>query len=699
MRILRQFDPTSNMGQIVDAAATINIGQKLNGRRYLIVLDNVWSRQVYTLIANHLPNQGAGSRIIITSRNSNLADQPDYTHKLDGLINEEAEELFLRRLVPQRQGSYSLDEYLPENLRGMSKKILDKCDRLPLAVAAIGSSLSNKPMSESVWKKFHDSLASEMASGSEHSIIGSILRPSFVDLPDNLKSCFLYFSIFPEDQPISRGRLIRSWLAEGFIEEKKGKTPEEVAETYLDELIRRSLVRVCTSEIDDRVKTCHVLRLYHEFIVPLSVNGNFVTVVDHKSKSISPGEKVRRLSFHEQFPTKLSEISDSKHVRTLFVFGHMDELTKDMISLRSRYIRKNTGSSTAVKVFDKFRLLKVLDLQEVPLQELPKKIGSFVLLKCLNLRRTRIETVPDSIAKLYLLETLDLKYTLVKELPKWIHKLKKLRHLLVSCGEAQGAKVSSAIGSLSSLQKMSLIVVDKDEDIVKLGNLVQLRKLGLADLEKKFGSKLCETIQKMENLSKFDVRAKTGEFLWLEQMETPPKNIQRLHLKGRLQRLPSWISLLSSLVKVVLKCSKLSSHQNPLEMLEGLSSLMELEMIDYYIGIKLVFKARSFKNLRKLHVEQFDELIEVVVEDMALSMLKRLTICKCKQLKPLTPRLSLGQLEELELYDMSDAFLSDIQRRIHQGELVDHIQEPVPSSSSTTERGISTEIRSYRHIS
>ena len=694
--------PTSNSDQIVDEAGvldTTKLRSYLDQKRYLIVLNNVWSRQAFTQIVNSLPNEDTGSRVIITSRNSDVADQPDFTHKLDGLIEEEAKELFCVRAFPGRQ-----DRSIPDNLKPVSEKILKKCDGLPLVIAAVGSLLSEKPWVEHVWEKFYDSLASEIGSNSRLPIISSVLQPSFLDLPDNLRSCFLYFSIFPEGQSVSRGRLIRSWLAEGFVEERIGRTQEEVAETYLNELIKRSLVRASTSEVDGRVRTCHVLRFYHEFIVPLSGDGNFVTVVNDKWKPASPSEKVRRLSFHENFPTKLSEISDSEHVRTLFAFGHMDDARIDMTSFSYRMKSKIKRSSTTEsqdlkKVFNKFRLLKVLDLEEVPLQKLPENIGSFVLLKCLNLRRTKIDTVPDSIKKLQLLETLDLKYTLVKELPKWIHKLQKLRHLLVSdnsSGEAQGAKVSSGIGSLLSLQKVSLIVVDNHDVIKKLGSFVELRQLGLADLQPNFGRELCETIQKMKKLSKFDVRAKTGELLELDHMESPPQNIQRLHLKGRLTRLPSWLSLLSSLIKIVLKGSRLKHHQNTLEILESLPSLMELEMVDYYIGEKLVFKPRTFMSLRKLHVEQFDGLTEVVVGNTALAMLKKLTICKCKQLKPLT-RYSLRHLEELIVYEMSDAFFYDIQRRINGGELVDHIQKSYddPSSSSTTNH----EIRSYRHIS
>ncbi|XP_062119398.1 disease resistance protein RPM1-like [Humulus lupulus] len=710
---------------------TTRLHNYLHQKRYLIVLDNVWNRQRLVQILKDLPDQENGSRVIITTRNNIdvAADKPKHTHKLDGLIEEEAWKLFCTHAFP-RSG------HCPKLLEKVSSKILKKCDGLPLAIAAVGFLLSTGQRREVEydWETFYNSLAHEIGTNSKFPIIRSVLQPSFVDLQENLKSCFLYFSIFPEGQSVSRGRLIRSWQAEGFVKEVNGKTPEEVAETYLNELIGRNLVRICSSEIDGRVRTCQVLRLFHEFIAPLSKDGNFVTVVDKNSKP-SPNEKVRRLSFHESFPLKSDEmISDAKYVRTLFMFGHhhhhhhhdigtiVDDSKKESKRERMKNrIRSFTTSSYSdqdhhLEMFlGKFRLLKVLDLQQVPVQNLTKYVGSFILLKCLNMRYTCIETVPDSIQKLVHLETLDLKYTLVKELPKWIHKLQKLRHLLVSrrsstiiCGEPQAIYVSnSGIGSISSLQKVSLIAVENVEVIKQLGRLKQLRKVGLANHHEKNGRELCESIQKMEKLCKIKVRAATAEkFLDLDHMIEPPTSIQHLNLEGGLRRFPSWIKSLSSLVKLVLKSSKLrhkDESSSPLENLESLQCLMELEMVDYYVGTKLVFKANTFKSLRKLHVEQFDELKEVVVETMALVMLQKLTICKCEKLKALPTSCSLEKLEELVVYGMSGDFIYDINRRINEGQLKNHIQrsndEASSSSSSNAGHALSRRIMSYRHIS
>lgn len=60
------------------------------------------------------------------------------------------------------------------------------------------------------------------------------------DLPHHLKACrHWHLSIFPADYPIDLDRVIRSWMAEGLVWEKSGKTVEEVGESYLEELMDR----------------------------------------------------------------------------------------------------------------------------------------------------------------------------------------------------------------------------------------------------------------------------------------------------------------------------------------------------------------------------------------------------------------------------------------------------------------------------
>lgn len=60
-----------------------------------------------------------------------------------------------------------------------------------------------------------------------------ILSLSYIDLPYNLKTCVLCLSLFPEGCLITRDRLIRRWIAGGFIKVECVKTLEEQGESFL----------------------------------------------------------------------------------------------------------------------------------------------------------------------------------------------------------------------------------------------------------------------------------------------------------------------------------------------------------------------------------------------------------------------------------------------------------------------------------
>lgn len=56
-----------------------------------------------------------------------------------------------------------------------------------------------------------------------------------------LKLCFLYLSVFPEDYETEVEQLIHIFVAERFIQEDEGMMMEDVAQYFIEELIDRSL--------------------------------------------------------------------------------------------------------------------------------------------------------------------------------------------------------------------------------------------------------------------------------------------------------------------------------------------------------------------------------------------------------------------------------------------------------------------------
>ena len=160
----------------------------------------------------------------------------------------------------------------------VSKSILQKCDGLPLGIIEVGRILSNKSPTKNEWKTLHDSLESELRSTGELSNIMKVFSASYKDLPFHLKYCFLYMSIFPENYPVKRRRLVQLWIAEGLVIKKSGKTLEEVGEEYLKELMDRNLIKANELDFDGLPTIVGVHSLMLKMILSISHEENFCTV-------------------------------------------------------------------------------------------------------------------------------------------------------------------------------------------------------------------------------------------------------------------------------------------------------------------------------------------------------------------------------------------------------------------------------------
>lgn len=83
------------------------LGQLLQKKRFLVVLDNVWSKQDLETILNALPKGVHGSRVIITTRKADVATCfPNHqVHDLsEGLSDENARNLFFKKAFPNSEG-------------------------------------------------------------------------------------------------------------------------------------------------------------------------------------------------------------------------------------------------------------------------------------------------------------------------------------------------------------------------------------------------------------------------------------------------------------------------------------------------------------------------------------------------------------------------------------------------------------------
>ncbi|KAF7113330.1 hypothetical protein RHSIM_RhsimUnG0136900 [Rhododendron simsii] len=306
---------------------------------------------------------------------------------------------------------------------------------------------------------------------------------------------------------------------------------------------------------------------------------------------------------------------------------------------------------------ENLKLLKVLDLQDAPLDELHEDVGNLLHLRYLSIKRTRVKIIPKSIGNLHNLQTLNLAFSQVHVIQIGIlSRLCKLRHL-----SGRALMIQGGIGHLEELQ--TLRGLKANEDFIKeLDNLRQLRKLSIWFLKREQGNALCTAVQKMKHLQTLRVWAVNGkEILDLHSLSSPPEFLRDLCLRGRLETLPNWISKIDNLVSLTLYFSGLSGA-HAIKALQALPNLLELCFCNAYDGEQLYFSVGGFPKLMSLYLEEMKGLNSIIIEEGGLSVLKQLQIVDCPQLKEVPSGiLSLKELKSLFFGLMPTEFLDRMQ--------------------------------------
>lgn len=619
-----------------------NLRFHLAHRRYLIILDDVWQAIVWTEISYALLANNRGSRVIITTRVqdvSSLAGE-ERILRVNPLPDEMAWDLFCKKAFPREEGNTC-----PQNLTQWARKLVDECDGLPIAIAAIANLMSHKERVELTWKNIHDSLTwSTNEDNKALRKVPRILSLSIRDLPRHLRNCLMHCSLFPEDYPIARNRIIRLWVAEGFVTER-GMLMEDVAEDYLNQLVGRSLLQVTDKNELGRVRFCRVHDLVRELIMERSKDEHFVDVLQGKLEDVS--DQVQRLSI----------IKDCQ--------GAPVNLSMKISSLRSFH----TFTPVPISDYLNSKLLRVLDLHAAPVEVLPDTIGHLANLHYLSIRKSNVKKLPNSIGNLQKLETLDAIYTNVEVLPKGIIKLGNLRHLMVKKFHRQSSKYTilgggvkvPGVGNLKGLQTLKAVVTN-DKMVHQLAKLTQMRSLDLRGVTTNHSFVLSSSLSKMDRLVRLVVMARhRDDPLLLSDMKPPPQ-LRKLSLYGKLEKrkLPPWFSTLENLTHLVLKMSRLK--EDPLPQLTALPNLVSLFLMDAYDGSKLQFHAQWFGRLRSLVLCDMSHLNCIEIEKNALERLHEMTLIRCSQLKTIPVGLEhLNRLQKLEVEGMPKELVRKLQ--------------------------------------
>ncbi|XP_057802230.1 putative late blight resistance protein homolog R1B-23 isoform X1 [Salvia miltiorrhiza] len=239
------------------------LGEKLHkylwGRRYIIILDDMWSVEVWDKMGVFFPDYHNGSRVIVTTRLSNLAAELTGSNSIGmRFLDDVCSWSLFSKIVFG-------DEVFPLQLEEIGKKIVGKCKGLPLSIAVIGGLLAKSELTLEYWEGIEKNLSSIVNSENDEYCL-RVLKLSYDHLPAYLKPCFLYMGMFGEDEEIWVPRLIKLWVSEGFLKPIINKSSKIIAKEYLKELVDRNLILVHELGKLGNIKLCKM----HDLLRDLS---------------------------------------------------------------------------------------------------------------------------------------------------------------------------------------------------------------------------------------------------------------------------------------------------------------------------------------------------------------------------------------------------------------------------------------------
>ncbi|KAK4590309.1 hypothetical protein RGQ29_020740 [Quercus rubra] len=623
----------------------IRLREKLKKKRFLLVLDGIWNMNFsdWDLLSKPLIVGDCKSKIIVTTCNQSVASimRAVVTYRLPHLSDEDCWSLFVKHAYRTSNPE--------EPLRTIGMKIVKKCNGLPLAVKTLGSLLRSKVEVEE-WQCIMNSKIWDLPND-KSSILPS-LRLSYYHLPSHLKQCFSYCAMFPKDYEFEKEKLVLLWMAEGFLQQPKGKeTMEEIGGVYFNELLSRSFFQPSSYN-----NWCFVM---HELVNDLAqlVSGEFCCKFEDGNSRAIP-EKARHfacLAERLDGPEKFVGLSELKSLRTFLPLS------------TSNFSQCCDLSTTVIDGWlPSMKRLRVLTFSCYKITKLPDSLGQLIHLRYLDLSQTLITKLPSSTCSLHNLQTLLLSrcrnFTV---LPVNMGDLLNLRHLDVS--ETNLIELPPEFGRLKNLRVLTDFVLNGDSGskISELGKLSHLRSsLSISKLEYvgDAAEALEANLQNKNYLKKLvfkwtdDAHGVHKQTVVLENLQ-PHKNLEKLTIeKYGGSKFPNWLGDASFSNMVLVRLSQCRNCTS-LPPLGQLSSLQEL-YIEKMGGLRVLdsefcgnnhfpfgsLKTLSFEemprwerwmhegkfpSLRVLRIRQCIELIERLPEQAFLPCLQTLELSNC----------------------------------------------------------------------
>ncbi|KAJ6934579.1 disease resistance protein [Populus alba x Populus x berolinensis] len=644
---------------------------RLEGKRFLLVLDDVWNEDYaeWDKLLTPLKYGAQGmSKILVTTRNESVASvmRTVPTHHLKELKEDSCWSLFAKHAFRGENPTAH------EELQEIGRAIARKCKGLPLAAVTLGGLLRTQRDVEE-WEKILESNLWDLPKDN----ILPALRLSYLYLPPHLKQCFAYCAIFPKDYEFKKDELVLLWMAEGFLVHSKDDEMERAGAECFDDLLSRSFFQKSSAS-----RSSFMMHdLMHDLATHVSGQFCFSSRLGENNSS-KASRRTRHLSLVVDTEgvfssTKLENIREAQLLRTFRPFSRYlrcppeiyNEIFQSTLGrLRVLIMSACRDGANMLRSTSKLKHLRYLDLSQSDLVTLPEEVSALLNLQTLILDGChRLASLPD-LGNLKHLRHLNLQGTVIERLPESLERLINLRYLNIS--DTPLKEMPPHIGQLTKLQTLAFFLVGRQSEtsIKELGNLRHLRgELHIRNLQNVVDARDAgeANLKGKKHLDKLrftwdgDTHDPQHVTSTLEKLE-PNRNVKYLQIDGYGGvRFPEWVGESSFSNIVYLKLSKCTNCTSlpPLGQLASLEYL-SIEAFDKVVTVGSEFygnctaKEKPFKSLKTLRFEWMPEWREWISDEgsrEAFPLLEVFSIKKCPNLTKALPGHNLPRLTSLKI--------------------------------------------------
>ncbi|KAL6871019.1 hypothetical protein ACP4OV_014867 [Aristida adscensionis] len=405
------------------------ISEKLAGKRFLLVLDDVWTESQFhwEQFMDYLNCGTPGSRILVTTRSSKVAETVGSTDPfhLPFLSSDDSWRLFQQSLImPMKGWEGEFEE--------VGKEIVKKCGGIPLAIKVLAGVLRGKERIEE-WHALRDNDNLLHVQGQEPSVsVSACLKLSYFHLSYNLKPCFTICAVFPKGYNIDKGQLIDLWIAHDLVAGVDSLLDYNGHKCF-NSLVQLSFLQD-VEQRNGRVR-CKMHDLVHD--LAQSILGDEIS------------------------PLLPQEAASSKRSYRYF------SLTKQPRNLQPKY---NFGKARAVYVDDGYdfilgnSLKNAMQLRSITMNSICTTVPTSVLqikhLRYLCILKLKCDTLPEAISYIWSLQALHVPNSYLLGLPKSIGKLQRLRTLSL-IGSRRLKSLPVSIGDCQMISTIDLYLCQR----------------------------------------------------------------------------------------------------------------------------------------------------------------------------------------------------------------------------------------------